>query len=471
MENKKDTMKILLILPKIGSDARWIVGLAFMSAVLKEAGYKVELLEINTEDDKNKILSVIKSFQPQIIGLSTNSHQYVYCTQIAKDIKKEFDVPLFIGGVHVTLRPEEVIREKSFDGICIGEGEYPFLELVKRIEKRQDYTDIKNFWFRKGEKIIKNDLSSLTEDLDRLPFPDYSIFKYYKEAGNKEIMPRFMFSRGCPFNCTYCCNHIFKKIYSGHGKYVRFRSVDKTLDEIELLKRKYSFNYFTVDDDIFSLNKPWLLDFCEKYSKKFDMKFECNVRIGTIDEEAMKALKGAGCKLIKVGLETGNEGLRKEVLGRNISNKEVIKLFDLAKKIGLQTFTFNMIGIPGETKQTIKETIDLNAKIKADFLQLTVFYPYPGTLLGEKCIHERLIARGQLDSLFTGESILDLPDLTSKDIKRAAKNFKFNVYKQYSLKRALQHVLKEKKAILTKFIVSKPILYETARRIYRLLKV
>lgn len=176
-------MKILFLFPKIGSDAQWVVGLAFMSAILKEAGHEVELLEISTEEDKNKISPFIKSFQPQIIGLSTNFHQYAHCVQIAREIKKEFDIPLFIGGVHVTFRPDEVIQEKSFDGLCIGEGEYPFLELVKRMANNQEYTDIPNFWFRRGEKIIKNDLGPLVEDLDELPFPDRSIFKHFRGAG------------------------------------------------------------------------------------------------------------------------------------------------------------------------------------------------------------------------------------------------------------------------------------------------
>lgn len=458
-------MKILLIFSKIGSPTNWMVGLSFMSAVLKEAGYDVDLLEIEKKEDINEVISFVKSYRPQIIGLSANSHQYSYILQIAKEIKSKFNLPLFLGGVHSTMQPNEVIQEEVFDGISIGEAEYAFLELVKRIEKGENYTNINNFWFRKNGEIIKNNIGSLLEDLDKLPFPDVSIFKHFKEAGGKKVFPRFIFSRGCPFDCTYCSNHAFKKIYAGHGKYVRFRSVDKAIEEIGRIKNKYNFEHFRIDDDTFSLNRNWVLEFCEKYSKKFNMSFECNIRVGTADEQVLKSLKMAGCRMIKIGLEAGNEKLRMEVLNRHISDKEIINLFDLAKKIGLLTFSFNMIGIPGETKQSIKETINLNVRIKPDFMQITVFYPYPNTLLGERCVNEGLITRKKIDSCMD-ESILQLPNLSRRYIKRAVRNFKYNVYKHYDWKKALE----EKKNNFKKIIISNPFLSRLIRPIYRAFK-
>lgn len=458
-------MKILLILLKIGSQAKSVVGIAFISAVLEKAGYQVELLEIEKEDDIDKIIPFVESYQPRVIGLSANSHQYIYAIQIARAIKRNFNIPLFLGGVHATIRPEEAISEKSFDGICLGEGEEPFLELVRKIKKKQDYTGINNFWFRTNKRIIKNGIGHLLENLDQLPFPDYSIFNYFKKAGGKEIVPRLIFSRGCPFNCAYCCNHVFKKIYAGRGEYLRFRSVDKAIEEIGLTKEKYNFNHFKIDDDTFSLNKKWVLEFCEKYPEKFKMSFECNVRPGTVDEKILRALKMAGCSLIKVGVEAGNETLRNKILNRNISNQDIISLFSLAKKIGLQTFSFNMIGIPGETKETIKETVDLNAKIRPDFMQVTAFYPYPGTILGEECVRKGLIAKKHIDN-YMEDSVLKLPGLTSREIKKAVSNFEYNVYRQYNIKRAIQ----EKMRNIKKFIISTPLLYKIGKPIYRLIK-
>lgn len=458
-------MKVLLIFPKIGSSAKWMVGLAFISSVLKEAGHDVELIEIEDREGINNVIPFIRSYRPRVVGLSANSHQYVYATLIAREIKLNFDLPVFLGGVHTTIKPDEAIKEESFDGISIGEAEYAFLELIERIEKGRDYTDINNFWFRKEGRIIKNNIGPLVENLDKLPFPDYSIFKYFREAGKKDIVPRFIFSRGCPFNCTYCCNHVFKKVYTGCGNYLRFRSVDKAIEEIELVKKQYNLKHCKIDDDTFSLNKAWVLEFCKKYSEKFDMSFECNIRPGAVDKETLEALKQAGCSLIKIGLETGNDNLRRKVLGRNITSQQIVELFSLAKEIGLLTFSFNMIGVPGENKKTIKETIDLNVRIKPNFMQVTAFYPYPGTLLGEECIRDGLVVGNHIDS-YIEESVLNLPDLTSQEIRKAVKNFSFNVYRQYNWRKALD----EKKKEFKKFIALSPIFSKLAKPVYKLIK-
>jgi len=239
--------------------------------------------------------------------------------------------------------------------------------------------------------------------------------------------------------------------------------VERAIEEIRSVQKQYHFKYFKIDDDTFSLNKDWVLEFCEKYVKEFKMSFECNVRIGAIDEETLIALKKAGCSLIKVGLETGNEALRKEVLGRDISNQKVIELFELAKKIGILTFSFNMLGIPGETSQTIKETIDLNARIKPDFMQVTAFYPYPETQLGQKCLEQGLIAREHLDC-YMEESVLELPNLSSKKIKKEVRNFVYHVYQQYDYKKALREKINQLKG----FIISTPLLYRVIKPIYRM---
>jgi len=242
-------------------------------------------------------------------------------------------------------------------------------------------------------------------------------------------------------------------------------SVDRAIEQIRDFKKKYNFRHFKIDDDTFSLNKNWVLEFCDKYLKEFNMSFECNVRIDAVDKETLIALKKAGCGLIKVGLETGNQILRKEVLGRNISDGKIIKLFDLAKNVGVKTFSFNMIGIPGETKKTIQETINLNAKIKPDFMQVTAFYPYPETLLGQKCIEQKLIAKDHIDC-YMDESVLELPGLTSRQIKKAVRNFTYNVYKQYDKKKAFREKMKQLKT----FIISTPLFYKAIRPIYRLIK-
>ncbi|MDO8601336.1 MAG: radical SAM protein [bacterium] len=459
-------MKVLFVFPKINSGAIWQVGIAFLSAVLKEAGHEVELFEMDSLDQETLLLERIKESRPGVIGISANSHQYPYAKIIAKSIKESFpSLPILLGGVHPTLFPELIEKEEVFDGLCVGEGEEVLLELVNKMSEGRDYFGTKNFWFRQGKNIIKNEPGRLLENLDKLPYPDRSIFQYFKRYKDKEIRPRFIFSRGCPFNCTYCCNHVLKQKYAGSGAYVRFRSVDRAIGEITELRKEYNFHHIKFDDDTFSLDKNRLLEFCGKFPKFFpDLTFECNVRPGTADEEALTALKKANCNLIKMGVETGNETLRKEVLNRQINNRDLIELFETAKKVGLKTCSFNMVGIPGETKKSIQESINLNVRLRPDIMNVTIFYPYLGTILGERCLRDGLIKSDSADSLMK-ESILQLPTISKKEIEKAARSFRFNVYKHYDIKKAIL----EKKEQLKNFILTQSLLGPLVKMAHKLM--
>ncbi len=459
-------MNVLLILPKINSQAQWNVGLAYISAVLKENGHGVELFEVRDyQKDISRILSAINQYRPRIVGISANSHQFRYAKEMAGDIKKKFQPLILVGGVHTILKSQAIEEEKSIDGVYDDEGEMAILEMAERMQRGTAYLDVKNFWFRSGEKIIKNNLRPLVEDLDSLPAPDRSIF-YYFSGGDKNT-PRFIFSRGCPFECTFCCNHAFKRNYQGLGQYVRWRSVDSALAEIEKEKRQYNFNYFKLDDDTFSLNRPWLKEFCEKIAqKKWGLAFECNVRPGTIDEESMKALKKASCQMVKIGIESGNPKLRKEVLNRHFSNDDIVKTFDLAKKYGIKIYSFNIIGVPGETPETIRDAVNLNHQIRPDFMQVTSFYPYPGTTLGDLCFAKGYVDKDYEDSYFE-KSVLKLPTISRDQIEKAVRDFKFNVYWAYDKKRALG----EKWLQIKKAIISRPKLYRLAKIAYAPVKI
>jgi len=460
-------VKVLLILPKINSDCQWNVGLAYISAVLKEKGHQVELFELSDYlKEVPLLLGRINQYKPGIIGISVNSHQYPHVRRLVTDVKNKFNVPIFLGGVQTILQPEIIEEMSEVDGVCVGEGELVFLNLVNKVESGNSFLDVKNFWFRNRDgRIIKNELESLVRNLDLFPFPDRLIFKYFQKK-RKKIIPRFIFSRGCPFDCTYCCNHAFKNKFIGLGPYVRYRSVDKALEEIKLEREKNYFNYFKLDDDTFSLNKEWMKEFCEKISaQKWGLTYECNIRPGTINEEGMKILKDSGCVMVKIGIESGDENLRKNILNRRFLNEDIIKVFALARKNGIKTFSFNMIGVPGETPESIRKTINLNRIVKPDFLQVTAFYPYPDTILGEMCFVKGFLSKEQADS-YMNESILNLPTISKKEIEKAVKNFKFKVYWEYNKKMAL----KEKRAEVKKIIIDQPSLHFLAKKIYQLIK-
>ena len=164
--------------------------------------------------------------------------------------------------------PEEAIQLDGLLGICIGEGEFPILDLVTALENKSDYLNIANFWFRSGAEIVKNPVRPLINNLDDLPFPDRELFDYQQIVNdNYDDGAEFMVGRGCPFLCSFCINKSLQDLYRGKGPFVRYRTVDHVVAEIRQVVATYSnIAKITFQDDILALNKKWLAEFSEKYA-------------------------------------------------------------------------------------------------------------------------------------------------------------------------------------------------------------
>lgn len=393
-------MKILFIYPTIGNLVEYQFGIAGISALLKKKGHRTNLLRINVDISKKLLIKIIKKINPDVIAFSFVTNHGYYVKKYSSFIKQEFKKPIIAGGIHATISPEEVIQWPSIDVVCIGEGEYPMLEFIEALEKKKDYSKINNLWVKRGNKIIKNDLRPLIQDLNALPFGDRTIF-----YGNKKKIRELyiMAGRGCPYDCTYCCNHLLRKIYSNCGKYVRMRSVDNVLEEIKQNMKKYEFDIVTFEDDTFTLFKNWLKELGEKYPKLISKPFSCNARVENIDEELLNILKKAGCVHIGLGIESGNEWLRMNVLKRRMTNEQTIKAFNLIKKHNLSVGTYYIIGFPYESSKMIEDTIKMHKTVRpTGGFQVTIFYPYPHTELYEMCKKENLLTSKRKDTFGAG---------------------------------------------------------------------
>ena len=227
----------------------------------------------------------------------------------------------------------------------------------------------------------------------------------------------FLASKGCPYNCTYCSNHLLRKIYGKTGNAVRFRSVENVICEIEQVLSDYPFIHTIIfHDDILFLNRTWAETFAEKYPQKIGLPFICNARADVTDRHRVALLKKAGCTHVKFGLESGNETIRSEVLNRQMSNEQIQNAFSLCRQAGMATISFNMVGIPFETPLQVLDTIKLNAAIGVDMMQATIYQPYKGTRLAERCIEHNFIRSEDLGVSFFSPSVLKLDTLSPSQI-------------------------------------------------------
>ena len=396
---------------------KYYSGLGSLSAVLKAAGHETSLLYLQRPIPPDAFTEQVEQIAPDLVAFSSTTHQYPHIEVYARHLKKVHPSLVTVcGGTHPTLVPKEVMASPGFDIVCLGEGEYPLRDLVERIEVGQDFGQIPNLWLRRGEKTVRNPLRPLIADLDVLPYVDRELFDFDDMLVANDGWVDVMSGRGCPYNCSYCCNHGLRQQYQGLGRYVRFRSADHIVGELRALRDRYAVKTINFQDDIFTLDRKWTLAFCEAYADAFEYPFWINSRVESIlDEQVVAALAEAHCVGVRLGIENGTEALRETVLRRTMSNKDIIAAVRLAKSYGLKIYTTNMIGVPGETPETIQSTIDLNRELAPDNFQFSVFYPYPMTALYDTCVAQNLIKPGaELTSYYGKESVLHLPTLTDK---------------------------------------------------------
>jgi len=432
-------MKVLLVYPNVVESPKDIsCGLAILSAVLKKNKHVVSLVDTTFGLADKEIISKALDFSPDLIAITTATNDFEYACHIAYLFKRRLKVPIIAGGFHPTIAPEEVISRDCFDMLCIGEGENALLELVQAIEKNKPIDRIKNLWIKKKNKIIKNPVRNLLSNLDKLPFPDRDIFDYKKYLDWNHGTATFLSTRGCPFNCTYCINHLLIKKYKGKGSYVRFRSINNIIKEIKETLAKYRDYIKNIEfyDDTFTLDEKRIREFCEKYPKEIAIPFNINIRVNAINLELLPLLKKAGCVRVSIGIESGDEYIRNKILKRNMTEEQIIETFKSAKEAGLKTYAFNMVGIPYETKESIKKTIELNKKCMPDYVGVSIFNAFKGTEIYEICRKNNWLKKGYAKSYFQ-ESNVNHPNFSLPELKRIRNSFGYKVFISYKPLRAM----------------------------------
>lgn len=431
-------MRILLIYPNITDYPVDIsYGLASISAKLKSDGHEIDLIDSTFGITQKAIRHKLLSFNPQLIGIPVASNDFEYCVKISTYVKFITPVPIICGGYHTTLDPDDVLKEPCFDIAVIGEGEYTFSEIAGRFSEdgeAADLSEITGIRYKKSGEIVANPLRCLNTQPDNLPFPDKDLFDYKRYVILNRGLGTFITSFGCPFKCTYCINKALIQKF-GNENFVRFKSVEYLLEEIQQVVHRYKLREVEFYDDTFTLNRERLKNFCEDYPKKIGLPFYINSRVDTIHPEQYPMLKQAGCKRISFGIECGDDFIRNEVLKRNQSDEQIIKAFQLARSQGIQTLSYNMVGIPLETKESIQKTIELNRKCLPDFVAVSIFNAYKGTEVYEFCKEKGWLQNIRGRSYFQ-TSNLKHPNFSLRELKTIRDDFGYHVFKRRNLKRA-----------------------------------
>jgi radical SAM superfamily enzyme YgiQ (UPF0313 family) len=236
-------------------------------------------------------------------------------------------------------------------------------------------------------------------DLDAIPLPDRSAVYEQDPVLRGMTSKQFMAGRGCPYNCTYCYNNIFNKEFKGCGPIVRFKSVDYLIAEVLHTKKHYPLELVVFHDDTFISNRKWFLEFAERFPREVGLPYSCLVRANLLDDDLVRALKESGCISANWSIECGNDRLRNEVLKRNMSREQILEAGRLLHQYGIRQKVGNMVGLPGETFNEMRETVELNIAVRPQFCLATIFTPFPGLELTAYALEHGHLSADALERL------------------------------------------------------------------------
>ena len=369
------------------------LGLAWIAAVLENDGHEVSIIDSPTLSlSVDDFIRRIKAFKPDLVGFTAITPTIYKAYSAARIVKQIYpDIPVIIGGPHVTFMYEEALSKPYIDVVICGEGEYTTLELVNKVEKygfRHDILkDIRGIAYRYNGKIIVTKARPLIKNLDDLPKPARHLLPIdrYTLLDKPIKVFHIMASRGCPYGCIYCSTSYF------WGRKVRFRNVDLIIDEIRDAVEKYKIRNIVFTDDELTINKKWIFKLCNKIRReKLDISFGAGSRVDRGSLDCLYALKQAGCETVYYGVESGSEyTLRK--IGKGITINMIEKAFENTKKLGIETVGSFILGFPWESLRDMTNTIKFSIKLKPNYAQFTVLTPYPGTPIFYQAKKEGLI--------------------------------------------------------------------------------
>ena len=376
-------------------------------ATVKRAGHEVRCCfpEIGSIED------TLHQFPARLIACSVSTGIHNYYLKVNETVKRRHkNIISVFGGPHPTFSPDFIEQSDSIDAICRGEGDIAFVDFLDKVEKRADYHLSRNFYVRRENRIYKNELMDLIDNLDDLPYPDReNVYEAFPSARDIRIK-NFMTMRGCPHNCSYCFNHQYHQLYAGKGKMLRRRSVGHVIDEIREVAARYPLELVYFRDDNFVHFPSWVEEFCHEYKSKVKLPFVCAGRLDQINEKIGSLMKMANCVSMEVGIESGNESVRNNILNRNIDSGRMIEGANILKKNRIKMLSENIIGIPKSTLENDLETYYLNKKCGVYYINSEMLQPYFGTEIYKLAKKENLLSGNISDvtqtDLLKGESIL-----------------------------------------------------------------
>jgi len=369
------------------------LGAAYLASSLIENKISTAVLDAAAFDlNEKEVAKYVQELSPRVIGISSTSFSLPFVYKTVRKIREKCNSLVIVGGTHITHSPETV-GTLDVDFGMIGDSERSLVQFMKNLGKKVEKT--RGLVYKKNGKLKINPQVRIN-DLDLLPLPARHILpndRYYSPLYNGKITT-MVTSRGCPFDCIFC-GLPNKNSYSE-------RSPENVVKELGIIEQ-LGFGYVEIEDDCFSLKRSRTVNICNMILKRgIKIKWGCETRADMVDEKLLLLMKGAGCTNIRFGIESGDETIRRDIIGKNISNKRIVKTFKNMKKVGLESVGYFMLGHPKDTINDLEKTVDFAFQLEPDFVDFHLPIPIPGSRLFNIAVKEGKINGNVWDEFATG---------------------------------------------------------------------
>ncbi|MEW6749023.1 MAG: radical SAM protein [Candidatus Micrarchaeota archaeon] len=397
-------------------------GISHLLAYIRARGYRCALRAYAKEEPVD-IAREISGLNPRAVGFSAVTSEFSKIAAVSEALRDISPEILQIGGgVHFSLNPHDIYAT-SMDYVVMGEGEFPLASILGG----QDIRSIPGIAYRRQDGLAKNACQDFISDLGSLPIADHPDWDRYPSQRDFTHR-RILLSRGCSFSCPYCCNGALAHL--SDGDYVRFRPIESAEEEIKMILERYPLvrTIFLETECLRPemIDMDALISLTDRYRDR--VEFGTNLRIGAFNPKHLRQLKMGGFGFVNVGIESGSERVRREILGRRMTNPDIHRFVNAAHSAGLRVETYNMVGLPTETPEEFLMTIDLNKMLGVSEASIAIFHPYPGTALYLRCLSLGLLENPFFYHFFNEKertaSVLDMPQFAKEDILRFYRLFK-----------------------------------------------
>ncbi len=367
---------------RVGSYHTPSLTFAILGAIAKNNNFNPEIIDLTFYKFPEEIISDrLRSLDPEFVGITCTSASYHQAVQIARIVKQESPfVKVVVGGPHVSVLPEEALRENVFDYVFIGEGEVSFDRFLKGV----DPGEIEGIAFKESDgTIYKRCQKEFLTNWNFSPLPDYTLYRLSEyhvsrlhAKGNPVVWIET--SRGCPFDCSICNKVV-------HGRTFRPKTVGRVLSEIKLFLKNGIKDFFIADDG-FTTDMERAEEICNMIIRdKLEISWSCmnGVRVDRVNRTLLNKMKEAGCYRISFGIESGNQNVL-DNLGKGVTLEQIESAVKMCKEAGLEIFGLFMFGFLDETLKTMQDTIDFAKRLPLDLVKASIIIPFPGSPLYEK---------------------------------------------------------------------------------------